>query len=45
MSTILSFQDSQLKVLSTHVKQADYLETLQDFTSPLDYSQELGELL
>ncbi|RWS15774.1 Phosphatidylinositol-4:5-bisphosphate 3-kinase catalytic subunit alpha-like isoform [Dinothrombium tinctorium] len=38
-------QKERLKFLSAQVKQADYLETLQNFPSPLNHNIILGELV
>ena len=38
-------QDVQLKMLYNHVRQADYLEALQNFPSPLNTSNILGDLV
>ena len=42
---LIPWQDQQMKVLSNQVKQADYLEALQNFASPLNNSHKLGDLM
>lgn len=41
----LEKEDTQLRMLCNQIKTADYLEALQNFYSPLNYSHVLGELL
>jgi len=42
---LLHWQDVQQRVLRTQIRMADYVEALQNFPSPLNYSHILGELL
>jgi len=45
LDTVLSIQDVQLRVLRTQIRATDFLEALQNFPSPLNYSHILGDLL